>query len=151
VLSERTGGDGAAPIARDGRVSDYFARVSVRFVDAFGDGEVASQRAGLVPVFTTQGDPKQVARLRPVFLGDPAGVDALAEAIMAVLADGLPRTGREVAKGVRRRKVDVEALLARDRRFMRVPAPHDRSRRARTWTLAPEGEGPVGTTGERGT
>jgi hypothetical protein len=112
-------------------------------------GRSASVRAALAPVFATRSDPEQIARLRRVFLGDPTGeVDALGDAIVALLANGLPRTGREVAKGIRRRKLDVEALLRRDRRFIRVPAPPDRSRQARTWTLAPEDEGPVGTSAE---
>lgn len=132
-------------------MSDSFARVPLRFLDAFGDGEVASMRAVLAPIFATRGDPEQIARLRRVFLGDPAGVDALADAIVAVLTDGVPRTATEIASdgGVRRRRLDVAALLDADARFVRVAPPPGRSRRAQTWTLAAQGEGQVGTSARR--
>ena len=63
----------------------------------------------------------------------------LADAIAGVLLEGVPRTAPEIAKSIHRRRSVVEDVLTSDARFVEVPPPPGRSRRARAWTLTPEG------------
>src|SRR3954447_7253830 len=56
-----------------------------------------------------------------------------------------PMTATEIAKRVRRRRVVVQRVLDRDRRFVRVEAPPKRSRRAQTWARTDQAAGQVGT------
>jgi hypothetical protein len=62
----------------------------------------------------------------------------LGDAIALVLADGVPRTSTEIAKDPRvcRQRQVVDTELPSNPRFVRVPPPPTKSRRARTWTLS---------------
>jgi hypothetical protein len=115
-----------------------------------GRPQKPSLHAALASEFAKIGDPAQVERRRRILL-EPATIglkeESLGDKIVSALDDGIPKTSREIAKSkfVRRRREVVEAVLAADPRFVRVPAPPRRSRRAEVWALASQGAGPVGT------
>jgi hypothetical protein len=60
----------------------------------------------------------------------------LADRVVGLLADGRARTVPEIARAVRVRDVEVRRVLRSDGRFVRRPAPRDRSVKARLWALA---------------
>jgi hypothetical protein len=107
----------------------------------------APMRDALAPEFERRGDPAAIERLgRALLFGAERRLpEPTAERIAGLLADGVPRTETEIAKKVTRRRSTVAQVLRRDRRFLRVPTPLGRSTRARTWALAFQREGRVGT------
>jgi hypothetical protein len=84
--------------------------------------------------------PADVDALRELLAAAPVP-DPVADEVAGALADGVPRTAYEIALAIKRRRAVVEEALAADRRFLRASPPPGRSRRARTWTTAPEGSG----------
>jgi hypothetical protein len=101
--------------------------------------------------FARRRHPSALERLRQVLLGPMLRPpeSTFADKIAAALEDG-PLTAPEIGKKVTRRREAVEEVLEADARFVRVPPPPGRSKRAVTFGLAPQAVGRVGTNDSSG-